>query len=82
MTPRLIDTPDATLTFRRSHCRRRRIRTVTKRYRDRIMETIHKTVESLHAAGLIDERAAHKFDDAFLTPSRVPRSAGRDSDSR
>jgi len=34
------------------------------------MASIHETAEGLHAAGVMDKRTMHEFDDACLTPVR------------
>jgi putative transcriptional regulator len=41
-----------------------------KQYRSSLMASIHETTEGLHAAGVMDKRTMHEFDDACLTPVR------------
>lgn len=46
---------------------------MTKSYRGRVMTSIQETAESLHAAGVMDNRMLPEFDELCLTPVRPLR---------
>ncbi|MGH9611274.1 MAG: helix-turn-helix domain-containing protein [Bryobacteraceae bacterium] len=39
-----------------------------KQYRSPLLASIHETAEGLHAAGVMDKRTMHEFDELSLTP--------------
>jgi putative transcriptional regulator len=41
---------------------------MTKRYRSKVLASIHETVTGLHEAGVMDKRTLKEFDDMCLTP--------------
>jgi len=43
---------------------------MNKQYRSRMMASIHRTVEDLHTAGVVDKKTLREFDEMCLTPIR------------
>ena len=41
-----------------------------KQYRSSLMASIHENAEGLHAAGAMDKRTMHEFDELCLTPGQ------------
>ena len=47
---------------------------MSKKYRSDALAAIHETMEALHDVGAIDKQTMRRFDDACLTPIRLPSS--------
>ena len=49
--------------------------TMARQYRSEAMASIHETASDLHTAGIMDKQTMRRFDEACLTPVRVPAPA-------